>query len=85
MGNWIGPENRGNLMGIWSGNANLGNIVGYQIGAITIDYYGWGYEYCLLVAAGFQMLMCIGIWVGLYAYPMKLGIDIQQIRNSQVE
>lgn len=37
MGNWVGPDNRGNLMGIWSGNANMGNIIGYFIGSLTID------------------------------------------------
>ena len=26
MGNWIGPDYRGLLMGIWSGNSNFGII-----------------------------------------------------------
>lgn len=29
MGNWVSPDDRGQMMGIWSGNANLGNIIGY--------------------------------------------------------
>lgn len=28
MGNWVSPDERGQLMGIWSGNANFGNIIG---------------------------------------------------------
>ena len=83
MGNWVGPDNRGYLMGIWSGNANMGNIVGYQVGSMVIDHYGIGWEWCLIVAAVFQLSMAVIILLFLFPYPHKLNIEISQVRRSQ--
>ncbi len=51
MGNWFDKSNRGFLIGVWSGNSNIGNIIGYQIGYLAIDYFKWGWQYAMALAA----------------------------------
>jgi len=46
MGNWFGKGKRGFLFGMWAGNANFGDVVGLGVGALCIDFFSWGWQYC---------------------------------------
>ncbi|EAR96454.1 MFS transporter (macronuclear) [Tetrahymena thermophila SB210] len=78
MGNWFGKGNRGLLMGIWSGNSNVGNILGQLFGQLTIDTFGWGWEYCLMFSSIFLFTMGVLTFIFLKPYPKQVGIYLEE-------
>lgn len=73
MGNWLGIQNRGLVMGIWNSHTSVGNILGTAIPAIWA-VRGKPWSWAFLVPAFVMIVMGIVIFFFLVVDPVHVGL-----------